>query len=64
MDREVGASIMLVGVLSIVALAVVLWFFHYVRFLWTIARDRADRTEASEWIDDPDDFSMNDKDIL
>jgi hypothetical protein len=64
MDRELGASIMLVGILSIVALAIVLWLFQCARFLLTSVRGRTDLTEVGGSTDDPDDVGMNDKDIL
>jgi hypothetical protein len=68
MDRELGPSIMLVSILSIVALAVVLWMFLLVRFIAQFLRagdPRRDESPADNGpIDDPDDVGMNDRDIL
>jgi hypothetical protein len=68
MDRELGPSIMLVGILSIVALAVVLWVFLLVRFIVKLLLGGDPRRDESPAvagpIDDPDDVGMNDRDIL
>jgi hypothetical protein len=68
MDRELGPSIMLVGILSIVALAVVLWMFWLVRFIARLLRGDDPRRHESPAVDgpmdDPDDVGMNDRDIL
>jgi hypothetical protein len=68
MNRELGASIMLVSILSIVALSLVLWMFSLVRFLIQFLRSsdphRYESPGDDPPIDDPYDVGINDKDIL